>query len=91
MVDQDWYEANVIANSILGDAFPVGDLCVFRRKKAVEFNPQERMFEIFNIKDTVRVLNGDEAKTQLRSVRDSKNGLVRARDQGYINWKLETL
>jgi len=83
-MEQDWYEAVVIANSILGDAFPVGETCVYRR---VGKSKSARRFEIFNLKDVVKPLTGAEAKRQLRAARDSHNNVVRARDQGYINWK----
>lgn len=85
--DRDWYEATVIDNSLLGDAFPIGTPCAFRRYGDVEM----KLFEIFNIKDTASVLSGDKAKTQLRSMRDRNNAVVRARDQGYVEWKYACL
>jgi len=80
---EDWYDATVVSNSILGDAFSVDEKCVFRRLAQEETTK----FEVFNLKDTIKLLTGDEAKTQLISVRDTKNNVVRAKDQGYIDWK----
>jgi len=82
----DWYEAVVSDNAILGSAFPVADTCVFRRCAN-----DSKCFEIFNLKDTVMIVSGDEAKTQLRSNRDRNNVVVRAKDQGYVNWKYSTI
>lgn len=82
----DWYEAVVSDNSILGSAFPVADTCVFRRCA-----DDGKRFEIFNLKDTVAIISGDEAKTQLRSNRDRNNIVIRAKDQGYVNWKYSTI
>ena len=85
--DRDWYEATVIDNSILGEAFPVRSVCAFRRCGDTD----TKLFEIFNIKDTASVLSGDKAKTQLRSMRDRNKAVVRARDQGYVEWKYACL
>jgi len=82
----DWYDAIVIANSLLGSTFQVTETCVFRRCET-----ESRQFEICNLKDTVVVLTGDEAKTQLRSSRDRNNEVVRSRDQGFINWKYSSI
>ena len=92
--DQDWYEAIVINNELLGDAFLIDDTCVFRRiinRRIVNEDGrtthQNSVFEVFNLKSEVKILTGEQAKTQLRSARDSKGNVVRARDQGYIDWK----
>ena len=81
--DQDWYDALVIDNSILGEAFPSKSTCVFRHYGEVG----TKVFEIFNLKDTASILSGDKAKMQLRSRRDRNNAVVRAKDQGYVEWK----
>ena len=87
-MDQDWYEAIVINNDLLGSAFLIDDTCVFRRIIFEYINKEDNStFEVFNLKSTVKTLTGEQAKTQLRSVRDSKGNVVRARDQGYIDWK----
>jgi hypothetical protein len=85
-MELDWYDAVVIDNEILGNAFPVADTCVFRR-----CTKDGKRFEIFNLKDTVVVVSGEEAKKQLRSARDRNNAVVRAKDQGYVNWKYSTI
>lgn len=79
--DQDWHEAFIIDNSILGDAFIIGDICVYRR------HGRRKQFEIFNLRDTAHIISGEDAKRQLQATRDSRGNFVRARDQGYINWK----
>lgn len=81
--DQDWYEAIVIANSILGDSFPLGDSVVYRRISS------KRKFEVFNLRDATKILSGDDATTQLRASRDSYGEVRRAKDQGYLNWKYQ--
>lgn len=88
----DWYEAVVISNTLLGDAFPIDETCVFRHINLNEMKDFEdlkssKKFEVFNLKTSIKILSGDEAKSQLRSLRDSKNNVIRARDQGYIDWK----
>jgi hypothetical protein len=83
MDDQDWYEATIIDNSSLGDAFIINDICVYRRYE----KSRKKLFEIFNLRDTTKLVTGEEAKQQLRASRDSHNNVVRAKDQGYINWK----
>ena len=80
----DWYEAKIIDNSLLGNSFPLATTCVFRR-----VHKTKKQFNIFNLKDTSIVLTGDQAKTQLRSKRDKNNSLIRAKDQGYINWQFD--
>lgn len=84
---EDWYDATVISNSILGSGFSIGDQVVFRRI----VRDESSIFEIFNLKDTVRVLTGEDAKTQLRSSRDAKNNVIRSKDQGYIEWKYSSV
>lgn len=79
---EDWYDAIVISNDILGISFPIYSSCVFRR---IVIN-SEKKFEIFNI-HSKRVLTREECLKELRSVRNSKNEVVRSKDQGYINWK----
>lgn len=82
--DDDWYEALVIDNSILGKAFSVGEICFFRRRQD---ETAKKLFEVFNLRDMYKTLSGEEAKTQLRAARDSHKNVLRARDQGYINWR----
>jgi hypothetical protein len=87
--DEDWYDAIVIDNSLLGGSFPLGKQCVFRFHSKKE---DKKIFEVFNIKDTVKILSGEEAKTQLRSVRSKRtNEVLRSSDQGFINWKYQSL
>lgn len=82
--DRDWYDAVVIANDILGESFTIGEMCAFRKLG-------NKQFEIFNIKDTIVVMNGVQAKSQLRSCRDRNNAVIRSKDQGFINWKYESV
>ena len=84
MDHNDWYEATVIGNHILQDSFVQGETCVFR---VVEDN----RYDVFNLKDTLQTLTHDEVKIQLKSKRSIRNELVRAKDQGYINWKVGPL
>lgn len=86
-MNDDWLDAVILDNTILGDAFLLNEECVFRQYK----HPgDKKYFEIFNLKDNVAILSGEEAKIQLRSVKDRSNNVVRAKDQGYINWKYQT-
>jgi len=87
-MDQDWYDAIVIDNSIVGDAFPVGESCVYRRR---EGKKSQKLFEIFNIKDTAKIITGEVAKQQLRASRNTHNEVIRSKDQGYINWKYSSI
>ena len=81
---KDWYDAVVLANDILGDSFSIDETCVFRRLG-------NKQFEIFNLNDTIVVMNGVQAKSQLRSCRDRNNTIIRSKDQGYVNWKYDSV
>lgn len=83
-MDQDWYDAIIIDNAIVGDAFPVGENCVYRRREGKQ---SQKLFEIFNIKDTAKIITGEVAKQQLRAIRNSRDEVIRSKDQGYIHWK----
>jgi len=90
ITDTDWYDAKVIDNSILGEAFPTGTICSFRWN-GIKDN-DKKIFEVFNIRDTVKELSGDKAKTQLRSVRNRRNNeVIRSSDQGFLNWKYQII
>jgi hypothetical protein len=86
-MNDDWFEAVILDNTILGEAFLLNEECVFRHYK---HTGDKKYFEIFNLKDNVVIVSGEEAKIQLRSARDRANNVIRAKDQGYINWKYQT-
>jgi hypothetical protein len=84
MDQNDWYEAMVTGNQTLKDSFTQGKSCVFRFVG-------NNQYDVFNLNDTLQTLTFEEAKIQLKSKRDTRNDLVRAKDQGYINWKVGPL
>lgn len=77
MIPDDWYEATVLGNDVIGSSFVPGEPCVFRSV--------DSGYAVFNLKNAYKEITPDVAKGQLRSVRDGGK-LVRARDQGHINW-----
>ena len=82
-MDTDWYEAAVTlqGSHFALDAFVQGESCVFRTLT------DKADYQVFDLKDKAATIDAQEAATSLKSRRDAKGGLVRAKDQGYINWK----
>ena len=82
MDHEDWYEATSMGTSKTFKLAPGGS-CVFRKDKG--------SYLVFDMDKTAVRMSADEAKTCLRSRRGLDDNLVRASDQGYINWKFKTI
>ena len=78
-METDWYDATV--TEAIGSLFAQGDSCVFRTLT------NNADYQVFDLKDKITTITSKEAAVRLKSSRDAKGSLVRAKDQGYINWK----
>lgn len=80
-----WYDATVKSNSVIGEAFAVGEQCCFRYLGTDEEN--RNIFELFDMRNTSKTITSLVAKAELISKRNSRGELYRSHDQGYINWR----
>jgi hypothetical protein len=86
MFQNEWYEAIVVENNVVGNSFNLGETCVFK-----SISKRNNKFCVYNMKDTIMILSDSEIRTQIRSKRNESQQPIRAVDQGYINWKVSEI